>query len=176
MELPDYLPERIREVVEVASLQWYMRCTSTTFPLHKGHLPWFFTVLTQVAQRHKCAHGCIACVLGLVKQMQHRSASVLRRSPPPAPLASCAFGRLVQQTEKRRCVSAWSLVHLAEKRRNKQKSALCIVTHGLAAGALLSLPPALTKGNIPVALKNARSYSFSGADFLTSGERLLRKF
>ena len=76
----------------------------------------------------------------------------------------------------RRRVSAWSLVHLAEKRRNRQKSALCIVTHGLAAGALLSLPPALTKGNIPVALKNARSYSFSGADFLTSGERLLRKF
>ena len=76
----------------------------------------------------------------------------------------------------RRRVSAWSLVHLAEKRRNRQKSALCIVTHGPAAGALLSLSPALTKGNIPVALKNARSYSFSGADFLTSGERLLRKF
>ena len=84
--------------------------------------------------------------------------------------------RLVQQTEKRRCVSAWSLVHLAEKGRNRQKKALCIVTHGPAAGALLSLSPALTKGNIPVALKNARSYSFSGADFLTSGERLLRKF
>ena len=176
MELPDYLPERIREVVEVDRLQWYMRSTASTFPRHKGHLPSFSTLLTQVGQRHQCPHGCIACVFGLVRQMQHRSASELRRSPPPAPSASCAFGRLVQQTEKRRCVSAWSLVHLAEKRRNRQKSALCIVTHGPAAGALLSLSPALTKGNIPVALKNARSYSFSGADFLTSGERLLRKF
>ena len=174
MELPDYLPERIREDVEVASLQWYMRCTSTTFFLHKGHF--HHVPPAQVGQRHKCPHGCIACVFALVRQMQHGSASALRRSPPPAPSASCAFGRLVQQTEKRRCVSAWSLVHLAEKRRNKQKSALCIVTHGLAAGALLSRPPALTNGNIPVALKNARSYSFSGADFLTSGERLLRKF
>ena len=153
-----------------------MGCTLSTSPLQMGHLPRFSTVLTQVGQRHQCPHGCIACVFGLVRQMQHRSASELRRSPPPAPSASCAFGRLVQQTEKRRCVSAWSLVHLAEKRRNRQKSALCIVTHGLAAGALLSRPPALTKGNIPVALKNARSYSFSGADFLTSGERLLRKF
>ena len=94
-----------------------MRCTASTFPRHKGHLPPFSTVLTQVGQRHQCPHGCIACVFGLVRQMQHRSASELRRSPPPAPSASCAFGRLVQQTEKRRCVSAWSLVHQAEKRR-----------------------------------------------------------
>ena len=88
--------------------------------------------------------------------------------------------RLVQQTEKRHCVFAWSLVHQAEKRRccflPRPSASSLTVTQGLAAGALLSRSPALTKGNIPVALKNARSYSFSGADFLTSGERLLRKF
>ena len=122
MELPDYLPERIREVVEVDRLSrflltQYMRSTVCTPPRHKGHLPPFSTVLTQVGQRHQCPHGCIACVFALVRQMQHGSASALRRSPPPAPSGACAFGRLVQQTEKRRCVSAWSLVHQAEKRR-----------------------------------------------------------
>ena len=146
MELPDYLPERIREVVEVDRLSrflltQYMRSTVCTPPRHKGHLPPFSTVLTQVGQRHQCPHGCIACVFALVRQMQHGSASALRSSPPPAPSAACAFGRLVQQTEKRRCVSAWSLVHQAEKRRccflPRPSASSLTVTQGLATGALL---------------------------------------